>query len=266
MRVGKSAFLLVRTDEVLSCLPIISTPVNAVNIFVKGVLATLAVFNRGVISKNYYFSYLHNKSLSDCVFLLIPFVGNFVVAKKTVCKEAPTTACRRSQLLRDVRTDANAINGASPALKNDREFMLEAMRQNSRVIVAASPELRNNPAFMLEALRISFEASNYIGDDLKDNAEFMLEASGIHMPVIAHTGSVLRTNSQYMLEIIRQHGSSASQLLDNNILADDELFMTNAITIVPPLYHRASQRLRQKHAFTRYALRLLEVRSTTRPR
>lgn len=67
---------LIWTDRLCDRLPLISTPVNLINIFIK---CALNCYSKESITENRYFSHIQDKRLLRCITLLVPIIGNVIV-------------------------------------------------------------------------------------------------------------------------------------------------------------------------------------------
>lgn len=70
--------MLTMADYVCDYTPIISTVSNLVDLFQKVVIFPLTSMGLD-IKKSHYYSHLNGKSISRCIILLIPFIGNFII-------------------------------------------------------------------------------------------------------------------------------------------------------------------------------------------
>lgn len=69
---------VVIADRVCDYIPLVSSLTNLVDIFQKCVI--LSSKNRITIENNHYYEYLKDKSYARCIILLIPILGNIIVA------------------------------------------------------------------------------------------------------------------------------------------------------------------------------------------
>ncbi|MBS4168300.1 hypothetical protein [Parachlamydia sp. AcF125] len=86
MRINIS--FLVKADQVSDYIPGISTVTNLVDLFQKFVV--LPSKQKANISKSHYYTYLQQKSFSRCLVLLIPVIGNIIIAVDDFAKNNPS--------------------------------------------------------------------------------------------------------------------------------------------------------------------------------
>ncbi|MBS4168593.1 HEAT repeat domain-containing protein [Parachlamydia sp. AcF125] len=82
--------LLLKADRVSDYIPGISTITNLVDLFQK--CAVLPFKQKTNVSKSHYYTYLKQKSFSRCIVLLLPVVGNIIVATYDFAKRRPNYA------------------------------------------------------------------------------------------------------------------------------------------------------------------------------
>lgn len=92
---------LIWTDQFCDRLPVMSTPVNLINIFLKCVISCQ---NPDSIKKNRYFTHVKDKSLLRCVTLLIPIIGNIIVGIYDIVKHCK----KKNDAKKDVAIDLKA--------------------------------------------------------------------------------------------------------------------------------------------------------------
>ncbi|MBS4168595.1 HEAT repeat domain-containing protein [Parachlamydia sp. AcF125] len=81
---------LSKADRVSDYIPGVSTVTNLIDLFQK--CAVLPFKQKANISKSHYYSYLKQKSFSRCVVLLLPVIGNILVAIYDFAKGGPNYA------------------------------------------------------------------------------------------------------------------------------------------------------------------------------
>ena len=79
MNIVDANLIALRTMEICNYVPIVSTAMNLVHLFVKCVIMPLHAQNP---TQNRYYNHLNNKSFSECIVLLIPVIGNIYVWNK----------------------------------------------------------------------------------------------------------------------------------------------------------------------------------------
>lgn len=158
----------------LSCIPLVGTAVNLVDIFQKCViLPAMQCLN---VKKGHYYTYLENKTFKDCVGLLVPFFGT--------------------------------VLGIAIYFIKNSEHAKEAAFNGFKAEIRADESLKNNPVYMRAKIREVDDAFLYIGSDLSKNESFMLSvissASHRFHGVFAKADSSLRENKEFILKVINQ--------------------------------------------------------------
>lgn len=69
---------LVKADNICDYIPVVSTATNLVDLFQKAVV--IPKLDADVISSSHYYTHLKNKGIFRCLALLLPFIGNLLVA------------------------------------------------------------------------------------------------------------------------------------------------------------------------------------------
>ncbi|MBS4168594.1 HEAT repeat domain-containing protein [Parachlamydia sp. AcF125] len=85
-----NASFLLKADRVSDYIPGISTITSLIDLFQKCVV--LPFKQKANISKNHYYTYLKQKSFSRCVVLLLPVIGNILIAIYDFAKSRPKYA------------------------------------------------------------------------------------------------------------------------------------------------------------------------------
>ena len=114
---------LVIFDRALDYIPVVSSLKNLIQIFQKTVF--LSQMQSQSISASRYYTYLSQKSFNRYFMLLVPFVGNIIVA---ICDFTKSRRVRKNPSYA-VEQDKNVHQPASEALKGDRKIVLAAVQQ-----------------------------------------------------------------------------------------------------------------------------------------
>ncbi len=69
---------LVKTDRIFDYIPVFSTVTNLIDIFQKCVI--LPLMSEEKIKNNHYYTHVKEKNLARCISLLIPVIGNILIA------------------------------------------------------------------------------------------------------------------------------------------------------------------------------------------
>ncbi|MBS4168597.1 NACHT domain-containing protein [Parachlamydia sp. AcF125] len=85
-----NASFLLKADRVSDYIPAISTITNLIDLFQKCVM--LSFKQKASISKSHYYTYLKQKNFSRCIVLLLPVIGNILVAIYDFAKSRPKHA------------------------------------------------------------------------------------------------------------------------------------------------------------------------------
>lgn len=74
----KIANFLVKADVVCDYIPVLSSATNLIDLFQKTIV--LPKLSAEEIANNHYYTHLRDKEVSRCLTLLLPFLGNMIVA------------------------------------------------------------------------------------------------------------------------------------------------------------------------------------------
>lgn len=180
-------------DKVADYIPVISTLSNLTDLFIKSVI--LPHVKQEKIEKHHYFVHLQEKDLSRSLKLLVPVIGNLIIALKDLSKNVyikkyydqhehqlkiDGNALRITpKHVRDstklvtvaVRSDGLALQYASKRIQNKKSVVLEAVNKKGEAIQFASDRLRRDKKVALKALKNNPKAYKYIDEELKKDPD-----------------------------------------------------------------------------------------------
>src|SRR5579864_2135951 len=113
MQITSCSNLLVTADNICSYVPLLSTVTNLVDIFQKCVV--LPRMNQENIWNSYYYTHLDQKSFARCITLLVPILGNIIIAIYDFVNRAWND---KKYVLKLVNQNGLALMDASSALQN----------------------------------------------------------------------------------------------------------------------------------------------------
>lgn len=145
---------LVKTDRICDYVPVVSTISNLTALFQK--YFVFNVFSEDEIQANRYYAHLSQKSTSRCIVLLIPLIGNIIVAiRDNFLKREPFAAVRQNGL---------ALQYVSEELRDDRNLILAAVQQNGLALQFASERLRRDEGVVLAAVKQNSMSVQFSGE------------------------------------------------------------------------------------------------------
>jgi hypothetical protein len=202
MEVNSYSRFLEQADDVASFIPFASTVTNLVNLFQKCVILPLIEHNMIHLNPKFehYYTYLKNKSFLRCFALLIPFLGNFIVAAYDVDKKWKDKAF----VLDAVQFDGLLLRQANPKLRNDFDIVLAAVKQNGLALQYASEELRKNREIVKAAVLQNPLALAY--SELKEDEGFVLELVKENCFAFVEVGSGPKGNPKIVLPVVERQG------------------------------------------------------------
>ena len=115
----------VKADNVCDYIPGISFLSNITDLFQKSVV--LPCMSQQSIKDNRYYTHLKDKSISRCIILLFPVIGNIIFG---IYDFANRKYNDRDFMLSAVKKNGCALRYASYELKNDRELVLAAVQED----------------------------------------------------------------------------------------------------------------------------------------
>lgn len=170
--------VLSNMDSVLDYVPVISTITNLCDLFLKYLI--LPRMDSEKIENNHYYTYLDLKKPSRCILLLIPVIGNIIVAlvdlRKYIARVEPSRIVDRNIALAAVQQSGLNLRYVSEELCNERDIVLAAARQNGRALRYASEGLRNDREIVLAAVQQDGRAQRYASEGLHDDQEVVVVA------------------------------------------------------------------------------------------
>ncbi len=116
--------LLVQADRACDYIPVLSTVTNLIDLFQKCCCSCEPK------PKDHYYKHIQDKSVLRCITLLIPVVGNLIVALYDAC----SVPSDRQKLLAAINRDAAVFQRSTSPLKHERQFILDAVRANPAVV------------------------------------------------------------------------------------------------------------------------------------
>jgi hypothetical protein len=176
---------LTRIDHYSEYVPIISY----ITLFVNAIQDKLIIpkMESNQVYENKYFSHIKSKSTTRKIVLLVPLIGNIIVAV------------------------LDALFKAS----NDRNFQLERIKNNGELMRFASAELKSDFEFVKEAVTHDSFAIHFVEDQLKNHKEIILAA-------IENLQNFQNENPEKVFEVRNKSKQIAKGLNESN-RADPEI-------------------------------------------
>lgn len=213
--------LLVKADNYSSYVPFLSTAVNLVDLFQKCVV--MPRMQEAEIWNSHYYTHLDQKSIGRCIGLLVPILGNILVA---IYDFANRKWDDKAYVLDIVKANSDSLWYTSPRLKNDEEVVLAAIEKYTYQMRHASDRLKNDKKFILAAVQTNGKVIEYAAKPLQEDRDVVLAA-------IAQNGSVLKqavkfNNDKEIVSAALKHGAYFIEFAGNELKNDRE-FMFAAI-------------------------------------
>jgi hypothetical protein len=188
----KAADCLVKMDTFCDYVPILSTVSNLVDIVQK--CFTLPAMKRKELYEDHYFTHLQQKNIPRCIILLIPILGNIVIA---ICDRMSRKYNDRDFVLKEVQKDGLFLKKASTELKSDEEVVLKAINQEGKAILYADAMLAAN---------FNFTANSQVRNALKHaNRNFALTAFLCDRNLFDFINDKFRQDKAFVLEAVRKN-------------------------------------------------------------
>src|SRR5580693_3993217 len=116
---------LVKIDNFSSYVPVLSTVVNLVDLFQK--CAVIPRMKKEDVLHSHYYTHLDQKSFARCIALLVPILGNIIIAIYDFVNRAWNN---KEYVLAMVNQNGEALMDASLRLRNDKDVVLAAVQKN----------------------------------------------------------------------------------------------------------------------------------------
>jgi hypothetical protein len=264
MRIGK---ILVGCNILLSLTPGLSTPTSGIDIAIKIILSIVGKISPKTISSNNYWRHLKQKSYTDCIFLLVPFVGNFKYAKTLISTQNKKLNDPTNKKLMEVQLRSIILKDPFAILRIDTERMTprlltDAILLNADVLNHLSDEQKNNPMLMKTALQCSPKrAFENLGKKLRENDGFLAEFISEN-PIRLRDLKELSVNRQFMLTVMKRDFKPPHTpiMWADETLKNDPRFMLDAFKIRPDVVgHYFTSQQRENASFM---LEILKINPT----
>ncbi len=223
-------------DRKFDRVPLLRSLTNLIVLVQKCVLDLFAriyffIFSQNLnLSNSHYYKYIHEKTYSECILLIF---NPFATApershanpqqEKRIDPAANPQATPESQdqsrekasiLERLEKGEIDAIDDASPSMKDDEDFMLKALKiipkykggSSSKYVVIQEfgPGLVKNKNFLLKAMGIFPGTLSHLAlglsNDLSNDWDFMLEATRKFATALLRASDELKRDKKFMLE------------------------------------------------------------------
>ena len=148
-------------------MPCISLLTKTTGVFLKLVVENY--ISPQFIANHSYCRHLQNKPFIRFIILLVPPVGNIVVALSDCIVGAAALGRRhdRNALLDIVYFDSSALNYSSKELQNSRDFILGLVRQNGLLLQYVKAEFKSDADIVRLALAQNRQALQYASTGLQ---------------------------------------------------------------------------------------------------
>jgi len=157
---------LVKTDRICDYIPVVSTFSNLTALFIKYLVPNTLI--RPEIQTSRYYAHLSQKPTSRCIVLLIPIIGNIIVA---ICDNFlkregvfARNGLNEQSSLESVQRDGLTLCSLSEELKDNKKVVLTAVQQNGLALQYASKRLRQDEDVVLAAAGQNGLSIQFSGD------------------------------------------------------------------------------------------------------
>lgn len=155
--------LLIQTDKLCDCMPVVSTLSNLINLFQKTAIfiASLSDEEHQILN-NHYYVHLKDKHPFRCITLLLPLFGNLTVIAYDFIK--------KDQMITAIQQDSMMLQYASEELQDDWVQVYFAVQKNGIALQFASKKLQNNRFIVNTAIRQNGMALQYASEKLQSDS------------------------------------------------------------------------------------------------
>lgn len=196
--------LLVTADRYSSYIPLASTVTNLVDIFLKYVV--IPRMQEKEVWNSHYYMHLDQKSFARCITLLVPILGNIIIATYDFVHRQWDD---KEQVLATVKEFGYKLNDASARLQNDKEVALAAMQNYPFAVSSASNRLRNDKDFMLASMKQNIHSIHCLGSTLKNDKDAMLAFVKQNGLALEYVGEPLKKDKEVVSVAMQQNSAAA---------------------------------------------------------
>lgn len=225
---------LIEADQLCDYIPFLSTVTNLVDLFLKYVILET--------EENYanpLYTYLQDKNTLRCLTLLVPVLGNVLIAIFDVLQPSSHDAEHVNTLSEEeinqaverMRENPSEFEHLREELRDNRQVVLAAVLRSPHSLGYASENIRDDFDIILLVVRANGYALKHASDRLKNNREIVLAAvKNTHEPdgsiflqgtAIGYADINLRNDREIALRAVRD--PEAFQYLSNRLQNDPEI-------------------------------------------
>lgn len=124
---------------------------------------------------------------------------------------------------------ADALEKASMAKRDDKNFVIEAVKVNGASLVFASERLRNDAEVAKIAIENDMNAFQYASENLRSNKDLVLHTVRMWGTPLEYASEELRNDKQVVVAAIKARASSIQ--FASNALKSDKFFIQSLKTI-----------------------------------
>lgn len=249
MKINSFSKLLITLDKYSERIPVLSSGTNAVNIVLKIFIDCTRTFLNTkllkAINENRYFRHLQNKEYKRCFMLLVPVLGNIVIAILDFSQRKYNT---KESLLETIKKEGGeALQKAPKALQDNEAVVLAAVNNNGLAYKHASKRVKNIKKVASAAGKENAAALKDMDLDMLDCEEVVANAamSKTNACAALEFGALrFRDHDLIALYSLRSHDGRSFELITER-LKNDEKFMIQAIRVCYKIYHKASPKIKE---------------------
>lgn len=245
-------------------IPVVSTLASGVKLF------RFAICNNEQIFQKHSYKSLSKGSISRSIVLLIPVLGNIVIALYDFKKHQKhlsdlNLVTQRGLALKDmsdeqtndevfvdraVTQNIRALQYASINFRNNEEYIIEKMRVNPAILRHASDEIREDRDFIFDRMQEFNDPSiiRYAHTNLLRDEHFIFQAMKINVRALQYA-DYFRDEKDFVLKLAGSNFPLDFFLYVDKILRNDSPFMKKLIVIRPEILKLAKSELRRDEQF-----------------
>jgi hypothetical protein len=254
--------MLVGCDRVCDYIPVISTVTNLVDLFIKNlscIHAKVEDCKKAGVEGNHYYQHLIDKTACRCVILLIPILGNIVIALWDLINKRRFD--NPDYVLKVTEKQPILFQKASVRLRSDPAFVLKVLEKGSvhaDFVLQHTPTLVGIKEVVSEAVKQSGNALRFASAELQANKEVVHDAVSKYGLALSHAHPDLRKDPDVAFAAFMQTPQDQKKVLIyiHADLKKDKEFMLKLIKENPASFDNANPALKKDKEFIMAALRL----------
>ncbi len=236
--------LSVKIDNYCDYIPLVSTFKNIYNIYQKNVV--IPSMTKPDLWKDRYYTHLDQKSYDRCIILLIPVLGNIIIAIYDLIHQKYDD----KEYMLNAFSSWISLADASKRLQDDEDAAFAAICYNRNNLKHISKRLQANKPFILRVVQryclVFNNVSNWLHTSWGDDEDIVFAAVSQGDWLFLHASLRLQDNKNLVLRLIQFNVGILSSASER--LRDDDDVIAAAIKKDPKTaMWYASKRLQRKY-------------------